>query len=200
MFLCYASAVSATSLFAAPPAVVQPASQLAYSPYAQPAFLSPKLRGAASQLQFAEASPVYLAPPTSSGGENSTLAAGGGFLCGLVAVLAVTGASRPGSARRSRRVNMVVEKEAKVSQELLPKTAQAMWEVHKFGGASLATAGLYRQCADLLISESEKSLDTAGSCAPTMAIVSAKGGVTDRLIGVVEASLSSMASFEDSQS
>jgi len=60
------------------------------------------------------------------------------------------------------------------------------WEVHKFGGASLATAALYVQCSDLLISESKRDPDKA---TPTMAVVSAKGGVTDRLIAVVNAAL-----------
>ena len=53
-----------------------------------------------------------------------------------------------------------------------------MWEVHKFGGASLATADLYKECSDLLISESKRSIEDLGTCTPTMAIVSAKGGVT----------------------
>lgn len=73
-----------------------------------------------------------------------------------------------------------------------PKGAKANWEVHKFGGASLATADLYKQCSDLLESESRRS-DT---CIPTMAIVSAKGGVTDRLIKVVEASRDDMIEAE----
>jgi len=60
------------------------------------------------------------------------------------------------------------------------------WEVHKFGGASLATAALYEQCSDLLIAESRRDPDKA---TPTMAVVSAKGGVTDRLIAVVNAAL-----------
>jgi aspartokinase/homoserine dehydrogenase 1 len=65
--------------------------------------------------------------------------------------------------------------------------------VHKFGGASLATADLYVQCSDLLVTESRRTLDDTGSCAPTMAIVSAKGGVTDRLIAVVQAARNDMA-------
>merc|ERR1719171_118553 len=99
-------------------------------------------------------------------------------------MLAVTGLTNQGS------------KGEEEDRQLLPKSAKAKWEVHKFGGASLATAGLYRQCSDLLIAESEKPLETAGSCAPTMAIVSAKGGVTDRLIAVVQASRDDMAEAE----
>ena len=65
------------------------------------------------------------------------------------------------------------------------KVATLPWEVHKFGGASLATAELYIQCAELLVEESRRPLADIGSCAPTMAIVSAKGGVTDKLVEVV---------------
>ncbi|KAL3923640.1 MAG: hypothetical protein SGPRY_004155, partial [Prymnesium sp.] len=61
------------------------------------------------------------------------------------------------------------------------------WEVHKFGGASLATAALYVQCSDLLKAESASSVGEGGRYKPTMAIVSAKGGVTDKLIAVVSA-------------
>lgn len=81
------------------------------------------------------------------------------------------------------------------AKDALPETAKkagAQWEVHKFGGASLATAELYKQCSELLVSESQRGLEKYGSAVPTMAIVSAKGGVTDRLIKVVEASLTDM--------
>jgi len=78
-----------------------------------------------------------------------------------------------------------------------PPSAKTAWEVHKFGGASLATADLYKQCSDLLVSESQRTLDDTGSCAPTMAIVSAKGGVTDKLIGVVEAAKTDMGAAAD---
>ena len=79
----------------------------------------------------------------------------------------------------------------------LPQSAKAPWEVHKFGGASLATAALYKECSDLLVAESERTVATAGSFAPTMAIVSAKGGVTDRLIKVVQAALNDMGEAEE---
>merc|ERR1719472_234258 len=52
----------------------------------------------------------------------------------------------------------------------LPRNARAGWEVHKFGGASLATAELYKQCSDLLIDESKRQLETIGSCVPTTAM------------------------------
>jgi len=71
----------------------------------------------------------------------------------------------------------------------LPRNAAVSWALHKFGGASLATPELYQQCGDLLIDESRRQIEEIGSCVPTMAIVSARGGVTDRLIKVVEASL-----------
>lgn len=33
----------------------------------------------------------------------------------------------------------------------MPDSCASKWEVHKFGGASLANAGLYRTVGDLLI-------------------------------------------------
>mmetsp|Transcript_50042 Transcript_50042/g.85688 ORF Transcript_50042/g.85688 Transcript_50042/m.85688 type:complete len:947 (+) Transcript_50042:79-2919(+) len=60
------------------------------------------------------------------------------------------------------------------------------WEVHKFGGASLATPELYRTVGDLLIQEA--SGRGAGTI-PTMAVVSAMGGMTDFLIKVVDSAL-----------
>jgi aspartokinase/homoserine dehydrogenase 1 len=39
----------------------------------------------------------------------------------------------------------------KVQDLKMPSTASNPWEVHKFGGASLADAGLYRTVGDLLI-------------------------------------------------
>lgn len=68
----------------------------------------------------------------------------------------------------------------------MPDAAKKSWEVHKFGGASLADAGLYRTVGDLLITESKGRGDGA---VPTMAIVSAMSGTTDQLIGVVNAAL-----------
>merc|ERR1719201_2045904 len=54
--------------------------------------------------------------------------------------------------------------------------------MHKFGGASLADAGLYRICGDILIAESK----LGGTSTPTAAVVSAMKGMTDKLVGVVE--------------
>eukprot|EP00571_Detonula_confervacea_P013409 CAMPEP_0172304554 /NCGR_PEP_ID=MMETSP1058-20130122/5948_1 /TAXON_ID=83371 /ORGANISM="Detonula confervacea, Strain CCMP 353" /LENGTH=985 /DNA_ID=CAMNT_0013015829 /DNA_START=160 /DNA_END=3117 /DNA_ORIENTATION=+ len=73
------------------------------------------------------------------------------------------------------------------------------WEVHKFGGASLADAALYRTVGDLLIRESSgrvmKNKEEEGEEGehsgpiPTMAIVSARGGMTDQLVAVVDSAL-----------
>ena len=52
-----------------------------------------------------------------------------------------------------------IDTRAGMAAAVKPAPATKEWEVHKFGGASLATAGLYRQCSELLISESEKALD-----------------------------------------
>lgn len=62
------------------------------------------------------------------------------------------------------------------------------WEVHKFGGASLATSELYRTVGDLLIEEAKGRSDSEGAI-PTMAIVSARGGMTDLLVKVVDSAL-----------
>jgi aspartokinase/homoserine dehydrogenase 1 len=60
------------------------------------------------------------------------------------------------------------------------------WEVHKFGGASLADASLYRTVGDLLLAE---SASRGQGDVPTMAIVSAKSGMTDLLVKVVDSAL-----------
>jgi len=73
-----------------------------------------------------------------------------------------------------------------LARPLLPPMGQTAWEVHKFGGASLANAELYRTCGDLLISESTRH----GKSVPTAAVVSAMKGMTDRLIAVVRSATS----------
>ena len=58
----------------------------------------------------------------------------------------------------------------------VPPSAEAcgvQWEVHKFGGASLATAELYKECSDLLIDQSRRLLGETGACMPTMAVMTA---------------------------
>eukprot|EP00531_Pseudo-nitzschia_arenysensis_P000681 CAMPEP_0116137180 /NCGR_PEP_ID=MMETSP0329-20121206/12118_1 /TAXON_ID=697910 /ORGANISM="Pseudo-nitzschia arenysensis, Strain B593" /LENGTH=958 /DNA_ID=CAMNT_0003632093 /DNA_START=107 /DNA_END=2983 /DNA_ORIENTATION=+ len=80
-----------------------------------------------------------------------------------------------------------------------PKGSQNSWEVHKFGGASLATAELYQTVGDLLIAEASgtRKADNEGKGAvPTMAIVSARGGMTDLLVGVVDSALVDLKAAE----
>ena len=77
---------------------------------------------------------------------------------------------------------MAVVPKVKLPVPKLPTNAKVPWALHKFGGASLATPELYKLCADLLIAESCRGKESDGSCTPTMAIVSARGGVTDRLV------------------
>ena len=82
-----------------------------------------------------------------------------------------------------------------------PNNCPNPWEVHKFGGASLADAGLHRTVGDLLIRESSGRImknnndgedgderEHSGPI-PTMAIVSARGGMTDLLVAVVDSAL-----------
>ena len=74
------------------------------------------------------------------------------------------------------------------------KGSQNAWEVHKFGGASLATAELYKTVGDLLIAEASGSrkddkADRDKGAVPTMAVVSARGGMTDLLVKVVDSAL-----------
>ncbi|CAJ1962675.1 unnamed protein product [Cylindrotheca closterium] len=71
---------------------------------------------------------------------------------------------------------------------LTPRGSQHSWEVHKFGGASLATAELYKTVGDLLASEASGK-DNSSGAVPTMAIVSARGGMTDQLVKVVDSAL-----------
>jgi len=104
-------------------------------------------------------------------------------------IAAVRHAARPAPRHRAARTvqhatlldPLIAAPEAPVR----PATAEAPWAVHKFGGASLATAELYRTVGDLLVAEA-----TGGaSGTPTMAIVSAMGGMTDLLIKVVDSAL-----------
>jgi len=71
------------------------------------------------------------------------------------------------------------------------------WEIHKFGGASLANAELYRTVGDLLLREqSRKTNDNNQKKIPTMAVVSARGGMTDLLVKVVD---SALVNFQDAE-
>lgn len=81
------------------------------------------------------------------------------------------------------------DEEATSAESILtPKGSQHSWEVHKFGGASLATAELYKTVGDLLVSEASGK-DNGSGAVPTMAIVSARGGMTDQLVKVVDSAL-----------
>lgn len=74
-----------------------------------------------------------------------------------------------------------------------PRGSNNAWEVHKFGGASLATAELYKTVGDLLCQEAQ---GRGEGVIPTMAIVSAKGGMTDLLVQVVDSALLDMHQAE----
>lgn len=87
------------------------------------------------------------------------------------------------AARVSPRMVAVAEAVPKVN---MPKQAQKEWEVHKFGGASLNDVELYKTVGNLLIDEAKGRGDGA---IPTMAIVSAMGGMTDQLIKVINSAL-----------
>ena len=91
----------------------------------------------------------------------------------------------PGCSRTARPSCAATMVAAVLPTPPQPKALTNRWEVHKFGGASLATADLYRECSDLLVAESTR--EKTGI--PTMAIVSAKGGVTDRLIETLNAAI-----------
>jgi len=77
-----------------------------------------------------------------------------------------------------------------------PNGSPNPWEVHKFGGASLADADLYRQVGDLLASESRGRAGQTSGSIPTMAVVSARGGMTDQLVAVVDSALTQMSQAE----
>jgi len=81
------------------------------------------------------------------------------------------------------RMAAVAESVPKIS---MPPQATQGWEVHKFGGASLNDAALYKTVGDLLVEESKGRGEGA---VPTMAIVSAMGGMTDQLIKVITSAL-----------
>jgi hypothetical protein len=92
-------------------------------------------------------------------------------------------APRRTRAALAPRMAVVAETIPKVS---MPAQAKQEWEVHKFGGASLNDAALYKTVGDLLVEESKGRGDGA---IPTMAIVSAMGGMTDQLIKVITSAL-----------
>lgn len=111
------------------------------------------------------------------------------------AALAVTGCvgARRASARKGPktplRVFASVERPEVAVQSW--RNLGVQWGVHKFGGASLNNAELYKICGDLLIAES-KSNASSGKDQPTAAIVSAAGGMTDMLVAIINSALTSV--------
>ena len=96
------------------------------------------------------------------------------------------------------KVQEVVDTLVGVENIVTAKGSQNAWEVHKFGGASLATAELYKTVGDLLIAEASGTRKddntnaedgSSKGAVPTMAIVSARGGMTDLLVKVVDSAL-----------
>jgi len=86
------------------------------------------------------------------------------------------------------RATVTAERETVVAEEVAKAAWRGFgldWEVHKFGGASLNTAELYKTCGDLLRSEAAAGPGGADSRIPTAAIVSAAGGMTDALVAMV---------------
>ena len=102
--------------------------------------------------------------------------------------------ARPALRPSLRKVTMIGADTASNTKVKMPASCNNAWEVHKFGGASLANAELYKTVGDLLIEESK---GRGSGCIPTMAVVSAMGGMTDLLISVVNAALKDIKSAEE---
>jgi hypothetical protein len=94
-------------------------------------------------------------------------------------------ATVPGRSLARVPQSMVAASEA-IPKISMPEQAKQDWEVHKFGGASLNDVALYKTVGDLLVEESKGRGEGA---IPTMAIVSAMGGMTDQLIKVITSAL-----------
>jgi aspartokinase/homoserine dehydrogenase 1 len=99
-----------------------------------------------------------------------------------------TNAPQMRQARRTAAPQMVATMPATTSGKQSWRDFSAKWEVHKFGGASLETAELYKTCGDLLLSQASPDGNT-DKRVPTSAIVSACGGMTDALVAVVNESV-----------
>jgi aspartokinase/homoserine dehydrogenase 1 len=144
--------------------------------------------------------PVQLAKPaqllaTQQAPTGRPAAASGGISShGVMAAAAMVAAGASTKSRKSatgvrgRAAKVVVKGGGGASQSKADLSGawsdfgSKAWEVHKFGGASLNDAQLYATCGDLLISEAGRN---DGKRIPTAAIVSACGGMTDALVGVV---------------
>ena len=66
----------------------------------------------------------------------------------------------------------------------MPLVGPVPWEVHKFGGAALENAALYKRCGDRVIAESQRRV----AAIPSAVVVSAAKGMTDMLLDIVNAS------------
>ncbi|MEO0617349.1 MAG: bifunctional aspartate kinase/homoserine dehydrogenase I, partial [Pseudomonadota bacterium] len=66
-------------------------------------------------------------------------------------------------------------------------TGETTWQVHKFGGSSLADADCFRRVRDLILNEP--------SAARKAVVVSAMGGMTDALLALVEQAVTGDADF-----
>lgn len=66
----------------------------------------------------------------------------------------------------------------------MPLIGPVPWEVHKFGGAALENASLYKRCGDRVIAESKRRIGAI----PSAVVVSAAKGMTDMLLNIVKAS------------
>jgi len=116
----------------------------------------------------------------------------------VAAAMAVAPLVEKRKRNRQQRRNKVVTRATAVDAPTKTKQSWrnygADWEVHKFGGASLNDAELYTTCGDLLLSQSKRDKSRK---IPTAAIVSAAGGMTDALVGVVSAALEDMSLAEE---
>merc|ERR1711871_444472 len=122
------------------------------------------------------------------------------FIAALAAQSEAFNAPTPVSKISRSRVSMVATapeeiKTGGMSTIVAPKmpAGTKKWGVHKFGGASLADADLYRTCSDLLINQSQGEGDGA---VPTMAIVSAMKDMTDAFVDVMETAASDIKNID----
>eukprot|EP00930_Biecheleria_cincta_P003260 TRINITY_DN104183_c0_g1_i1.p1 TRINITY_DN104183_c0_g1~~TRINITY_DN104183_c0_g1_i1.p1 ORF type:complete len:995 (-),score=208.30 TRINITY_DN104183_c0_g1_i1:191-3175(-) len=126
-------------------------------------------------------------------GANSTSQTNGSKHCAAVAAAvaaALPAVSKRKAKVRSKRIIGLTSTAAAASStaECAWRKFGSDWGVHKFGGASLNDASLYKTCGDLLISQSKEAGDI-----PTAAIVSAAGGMTDALVSVMTAAVDDQA-------
>lgn len=124
----------------------------------------------------------------------------------LIAAAAAAALARSRRERQARgralravlRATATAEKEAAVATGEKPspswRKSGCDWEVHKFGGASLNDAGLYKTCGDLLRQEAAAG---SGGPIPTAAIVSAAGGMTDALVAVVNTAVEDLEAAKE---